>query len=203
MRMAVTDVSLGNSEHKFCSAVVVKFDSGHFRDRERGVPGYNQFHRLPHKDPFADSVDGAEASLSGSGAGRTSPKRRWPRLRRCLMGGGSWNGNGDIVYHVDEAIDGNGDENHPFIKLLEADGFNDLYDGTSRGDPGDPYPGRSKNATLTNTSNPDAKSLAELRVQTVLCVAGAFHSVVGPRERALEHARLTTRDERRESRVSS
>lgn len=67
-------------------------------------------------------------------------------------------GEGLLVYHVDEAIDGNDDENHPFIKLLEADGLNDLHDGTSRGDPGDPYPGQSKNATLTNTSNPDAKS---------------------------------------------
>ena len=67
-------------------------------------------------------------------------------------------GEGLLVYHVDEAIDGNEDENHPFIKLLEADGLNDLHDGASRGDAGDPYPGSSQNVALTNTSNPNAKS---------------------------------------------
>ena len=51
-------------------------------------------------------------------------------------------GEGLLVYHVDETIDGNEDENHPFIKLLEADGLNHLHDGANRGDAGDPYPGQ-------------------------------------------------------------
>ena len=63
-----------------------------------------------------------------------------------------------FVYHVDETIDGNEDENHPFIKLLEADGRGHLHDGANRGDAGDPYPGSSKNVALTNASNPSAKS---------------------------------------------
>ena len=50
-------------------------------------------------------------------------------------------GEGLLVYHVDEAIEGNEDENHPLVKLLEADGLNHLRDGANRGDAGDPYPG--------------------------------------------------------------
>lgn len=71
-------------------------------------------------------------------------------------------GEGLLVYHVDEAIDGNEDENHPFIKLLEADGLSHLHDGANRGDAGDPYPGSSKNVTLTRASNPHAKSYGDV-----------------------------------------
>lgn len=71
-------------------------------------------------------------------------------------------GAGLLVYHVDETIDGNEDENHPFIKLLEADGRNQLHDGANRGDAGDPFPGSSKNVALTGTSNPNAKSYGNL-----------------------------------------
>jgi immune inhibitor A len=71
-------------------------------------------------------------------------------------------GEGLLVYHVDETIEGNENENHPFIKLLEADGLNGLHDGSSRGDAGDPYPGKSNNVALTNVSNPNAKSYGGL-----------------------------------------
>ena len=71
-------------------------------------------------------------------------------------------GDGLLVYHVDETIDGNEDENHPFIKLLEADDRNHLHDGANRGDAGDPYPGSSKNGALTSASSPNAKSYGDL-----------------------------------------
>jgi immune inhibitor A len=70
-------------------------------------------------------------------------------------------GEGLLVYHVDETIDGNENENHPFIKLLEADGRNELHDGTNRGDAGDPYPGSSKNVAFTSESKPNAKSYGD------------------------------------------
>jgi immune inhibitor A len=70
-------------------------------------------------------------------------------------------GEGLLIYHVDETIDGNEDENHPFIKLLEADGLNHLHDGANRGDAGDPYPGSSKNTALTSESKPNAKSYGD------------------------------------------
>jgi immune inhibitor A len=41
-----------------------------------------------------------------------------------------------LVYHIDEAIDSNENEDHPFIKLLEADAKGHLHDGANRGDAG-------------------------------------------------------------------
>ena len=81
-----------------------------------------------------------------------------------------------LVYHVDEAIDGNEDENHPFIKLLEADGRNQLHDGVNRGDAGDPYPGSAKNVALTATSKPDAKSYGKLDTCVTITGIGASGS---------------------------
>jgi immune inhibitor A len=71
-------------------------------------------------------------------------------------------GAGLLVYHVDETIDGNENEDHPFIKLLEADGRNQLHDGANRGDAGDPFPGSSKNIALTSTSSPNSQSYGNL-----------------------------------------
>jgi immune inhibitor A len=71
-------------------------------------------------------------------------------------------GEGLLVYHVDEAIDGNEDERHPFIKVLEADGRDHLQNAMNRGDGGDPYPGSSGNVSLTHTSNPSTTSYGDL-----------------------------------------
>ena len=67
-------------------------------------------------------------------------------------------GAGLLVYHVDEAIEGNEDENHPQVKLLEADGLRHLHTGANRGDTGDAYPGSAKNVSLTNVSSPDSNA---------------------------------------------
>lgn len=100
-------------------------------------------------------------------------------------------GHGLLVYHVDEAIDGNEDENHPFIKLLEADGRHHLRDGANRGDAGDPYPGTSKNVQLTSASTPSSVSYGG--VDTSVTITGIDPSgptmkvrigVVGPAKRS-------------------
>ena len=85
-------------------------------------------------------------------------------------------GDGLLVYHVDENIDGNEDENHPFIKLLEADGRNHLHDGANRGDAGDPFPGSSQNGDLTNSSKPNAQSYGKVDS----CVTITAISASGP-----------------------
>jgi immune inhibitor A len=71
-------------------------------------------------------------------------------------------GAGLLVYHVDEAIESNEDENHPFVKLLEADGRAHLHEGVNRGDAGDPFPGSARNVALTSASTPHAKSYGGL-----------------------------------------
>jgi immune inhibitor A len=67
-------------------------------------------------------------------------------------------GDGLLVYHVDEAIATNANENHPKVKLMEADGQRHLHNGANRGDAGDSYPGSSGNTAFNGTSNPNSKS---------------------------------------------
>jgi immune inhibitor A len=67
-------------------------------------------------------------------------------------------GEGLLVYHIDDAIDGNDNENHPLAKLLEADGQAHLHNAANRGDDGDPYPGRSANTTLDRASTPSSRA---------------------------------------------
>ena len=81
-------------------------------------------------------------------------------------------GDGLLVYHVDETIDGNDNEQHPFIKLLEADNRNQLRDGANRGDAGDPYPGSSKNVALTGKTEPSTRSYGKLDTCVTITAIG-------------------------------
>jgi immune inhibitor A len=69
-------------------------------------------------------------------------------------------GEGLLVYHIDDGVDGNDNEDHPQVKLLEADNQAHLHNALNRGDDGDPYPGRAVNKTLDNASSPNSKSYA-------------------------------------------
>jgi immune inhibitor A len=76
-------------------------------------------------------------------------------------------GEGLLIWHVDEAISSNSDENHPKVDLEESDGKDDLKLGVNRGDAGDPFPGSSNNTVFNSTSNPNSKSYANAET----CVA--------------------------------
>lgn len=67
-------------------------------------------------------------------------------------------GEGLLVYHIDDDVETNENENHPKVKLLEADNQAHLHNGSNRGDDGDAYPGRSLNTTLDNASSPSSKA---------------------------------------------
>ena len=71
-------------------------------------------------------------------------------------------GEGLLVYHIDDAIDGNDNEDHPQVKLMEADNQGHLHNALNRGDDGDPYPGRAANKTFDKGSSPHSKSYAGL-----------------------------------------
>ena len=77
-------------------------------------------------------------------------------------------GSGLLIYHIDDSIATNGDERHPKVRLLQADGSNDLTNGTDRGDDGDCYPGRSKNRTWNATSTPHSKSYGDVSTNVSL-----------------------------------
>jgi immune inhibitor A len=69
-------------------------------------------------------------------------------------------GAGLLIWHVDETISSNSNENHPKVALLQADGHRDLELGNNRGDAGDPYPGTANNTTFNAASTPNSKSYA-------------------------------------------
>jgi immune inhibitor A len=67
---------------------------------------------------------------------------------------------GLLVWHIDDSVYTNTDENHPKVKLMQADGLDELKANYGRGDAGDVYPGFSHNQTFDTTSNPSSKSYA-------------------------------------------
>ncbi|HET6939184.1 MAG TPA: M6 family metalloprotease domain-containing protein [Nocardioides sp.] len=73
---------------------------------------------------------------------------------------GSLPGCGLVVYRVDETVSGANDANadalDPLVKVVQADGQEDLENGQNRGDVGDPYPGYARNRDLTDATTPNA-----------------------------------------------
>lgn len=67
---------------------------------------------------------------------------------------------GLLIWHIDEAVASNSDENHPKVALEQADGKRDLELRKNRGDGGDPYPGSSGNRGFDDKSTPNSKSYA-------------------------------------------
>ncbi|HEX2120421.1 MAG TPA: M6 family metalloprotease domain-containing protein, partial [Thermoanaerobaculia bacterium] len=69
-------------------------------------------------------------------------------------------GEGLLVWHIDDALDSNRDENHYKVALLQADGRRDLERAANRGDAGDSYPGTTGNASITAKTTPSSRSYA-------------------------------------------
>jgi immune inhibitor A len=76
-------------------------------------------------------------------------------------------GDGLLIWHVDEAISSNTNENHPKVALMQADGNRDLERGNNRGDAGDPFPGSANRTAFSSASTPSSKSYAGVNT----CVA--------------------------------
>jgi immune inhibitor A len=67
---------------------------------------------------------------------------------------------GLLIWHIDDAQQGNTDETHYEVGLVQADGLKQLEKNVNRGDGGDVYPGTSGNRTFNATSNPNSKNYA-------------------------------------------
>jgi len=67
-------------------------------------------------------------------------------------------GAGLLIWHVDDSVANNRNDQHPKVRLMQADGKNDLVTGNNgnRGDATDPYPSAAK--SLTFSSRPKALS---------------------------------------------
>ncbi len=66
-------------------------------------------------------------------------------------------GHGMIIWHIDDNLTTNADENHKWVDVEEADGLNQLDHNINRGNGGDPFPGTTNNKVFNDTSNPNSK----------------------------------------------
>jgi immune inhibitor A len=67
-------------------------------------------------------------------------------------------GSGLLIWHIDDSIASNTNENHYKVALVQADGSRDLERAANRGDAGDPYPGSAGNASFGARSIPASSS---------------------------------------------
>lgn len=67
-------------------------------------------------------------------------------------------GEGLLIYHVDESIESNSDENHPRVALKQADGVLDLERGRNRGDGSDTFPGVAGKELFSGETTPSSKA---------------------------------------------
>jgi len=72
-------------------------------------------------------------------------------------------GDGLLIWHIDDSISSNTNEAHPKVKLVQADGLNQMEAGINRGNAGDPYPGSTNNRSFTDTTTPNSKSYAGVK----------------------------------------
>jgi len=75
--------------------------------------------------------------------------------RQCVRTDAYLPGDGLLICHVDESIDGNDDENHPEVAVEQADGRFDL-ESNREADSGDPYPGSTWNWEFSDATVPGA-----------------------------------------------
>jgi immune inhibitor A len=85
-------------------------------------------------------------------------------------------GEGLLIWHVDDSIASNTNENHPKVALVQADAKKDLELGHNRGDAGDPYPGSANNNKFDSTTTPNSKSYGGVNT----CVSVSSISAPGP-----------------------
>jgi immune inhibitor A len=77
-------------------------------------------------------------------------------------------GDGLLIWHIDESIGGNTNEDHLKVALLQAEGKRDLERAANRGDGGDPYPGDTQNRTFDATSKPSSNSYSGIGTSVAL-----------------------------------
>lgn len=66
-------------------------------------------------------------------------------------------GHGMIIWHIDDHLSTNSDENHKWVDVEEAEGYSDLDNNINRGDGGDPFPGTNNNKVFNDSSNPNSQ----------------------------------------------
>lgn len=100
-------------------------------------------------NPFG--VDWDSNNHSGSGEYFLVENRNYTGYDAGLPGCGL------LITHIDESVSsGNVNELHPLVKIIEADGKNDLVEKRNRGDTGDPFPGSTNNNLFGYNTTPNS-----------------------------------------------
>jgi M6 family metalloprotease-like protein len=63
---------------------------------------------------------------------------------------------GLLIYHIDDNISSNENENHYLVDVEQADGRRDLNNNANRGDAGDPFPGSTGNKNFASNTVPNS-----------------------------------------------
>lgn len=75
---------------------------------------------------------------------------------------------GLLIYHIDDSMEDNSNEQHYKVALLQADAKQHLEKGTNGGDAGDVWPGTSKKKTFSRSSKPNSKSYGGLDTKVAI-----------------------------------
>ena len=88
-------------------------------------------------------------------------------------------GCGLLIWHIDESVtftnEANADRDHPLVWVEQADGVNQMYVQTNRGDAGDPWPGSSARYDFNSGTTPNSNlysgvgSAASVHVDSTTC----------------------------------
>ena len=85
---------------------------------------------------------------------------------------------GVLIWHIDNSVSGNNNENHYQVDLEEADGRYDLDHGSNRGDTGDPYPGMTGNRFFDWSTTPNSQDYNGDTTQVAVNSIGDPDSIV-------------------------
>ncbi|MGA9397200.1 MAG: M6 family metalloprotease domain-containing protein [Anaerolineaceae bacterium] len=128
------------------------------------ISGYSYGHSIPSAEssptaillrPNTNGVDWLYRQHSGQGEYFLVENRQLTSYDSALPGCGL------LIWHIDETVtasnSANANETHPLVKLIEADGLDQLKLKLNRGNIGDPYPGSSSNRNFTLYTTPNSK----------------------------------------------
>lgn len=82
-------------------------------------------------------------------------------------------GFGLLLWHIDDSMPGNTDENHYKVGLVQADGKRDIELNHNGGDTGDPFPGSAGVVKVDGSTTPSTKSFANADTGVALSAISA------------------------------
>jgi immune inhibitor A len=148
-------------------AIPVHFDAWCKYQLGWAIPTILQ-NNLPHEQ--IDAVEFSPDTYQLFGQGVPSSQYFLVENRQRALFDVSVPGSGLLIYHVDETIPDNNDQNHYKVAVEQADGRFDLENNFAA-DAGNPWPGNTHNRTFDDSSTPNSRfydaSTSEVSVSNI------------------------------------